>query len=68
MESKISQTLISFKINSGNLIELDQLCSEYGVKRNKMLNVLVSIGLQNLKGHKRLFDLVSVYSKVVFSD
>ena len=68
MDSKISQTPISFKINTGNLESLDQLYLEYGVKRNKMLNILVSIGLQNLQGNKRMFDLVSVYSKVSFSD
>ena len=37
----VSQTLISFKVDSSQLEEFDRICVGLGAKRNKLLNFLV---------------------------
>ena len=52
---KVNRKLISFKIDESSLVRLDSLCSEYGVKRNAMLNTLCRIGIEYLSGHGFIF-------------
>lgn len=37
----VTQSMISFKVDSSELLKLDTLCASLGIKRNKMLNFLV---------------------------
>lgn len=63
---KVNQKPISFKIDESSLARLDSLCSEYGIKRNSMLNVLCKIGIENLSGHRSHFHMLLTYGSIQF--
>ena len=56
----VTQKMISFKIDANQLDNLDRLCSETGVNRNKLLNFYVLHGNMMLQDVPRLA-LLSVY-------
>lgn len=64
----INQKLISFKINDTLLPALDSLCVEYDIKRNKMLNALVSVGIAQMSGKSSMFYILMILSNVSFDD
>lgn len=60
----VTQKMISFKVDVDALAQLDLLCKEYEVNRNKMLNILVKIGIDNMLNHRRMFNILTALSKV----
>lgn len=65
--SKVSQTPICFKVDTGQLVLFDELCNRLGVKRNKLLNFLVIYANVCLNDTTKLF-LLEQYSKVCFDE
>lgn len=59
----VTQKLISFKIDVELLLSLDSLCSEYCLKRNTMLNVLIRTGCSCLSDKKAKYSIMAVLSK-----
>lgn len=62
----VNQKLLSFKLDSDLVAHLDELCDEYGVKRNRMLNLLVRVGVNNMSGKRHMFNILSALSMVEF--
>ena len=61
----VNQTLVSFKIDSRQLAELDRICNSLGVKRNKLLNFFVVYGNTILKDTEKL-RMMSVYERCMY--
>lgn len=63
----IKQKLISAKLDESQLQRFDDLCHDFGIKRNKMLNFLVSYANSQLSVWKQI-EIMRAYAMVDFDE
>lgn len=63
----VSQTMISFKVDTSQLEEFDRTCSGLGIKRNKLLNFMVFYANRMFRDFDK-FRIMNVYDRCFYSE